>query len=551
MSEIHYLFRFRDLVALTLAEHIKIIDERGACWWGWWKRPSEDARQDVWQALSASASLKKPVCIGLFDSGSGQVFEALVVKIIEPQVNTGSSPGHPPVPEGERDLVPSYYRESPFSRAWMKLTNIDAEPMNFLNEHSFASLPKLPNYSTHVLSRLVGKVILDPDELRGMDTTIWEVRNRRPNDIAEKIILTIPALPKPISAQPVKASSSKILHITDPHFAVGENRDQHVWRLERDRSGSGFTLSEAIEKALGDKRIGLVIVTGDLTFTGLTEEFDAAATSIIRLLGMLDLGHDNLVVVPGNHDIQWTTDATYSHDAKVVNAPAKAKSNYEAFYQNVFRHDPSEYLAMGRRYLLPEGVAVEVCGLNSSSLETGKNFLAGIGRVEESAFQTVSSELGWTDGSTLALRVMALHHHLALTENLEPYGDYGRGFGIAVDAPRIQRMAAKKGVQLAIHGHKHRAFIWRSNVYELPGDTHMGHRLGSISIVGGGSAGSNETEGKKNYFNLIDVSPKGISLTIYRSQNTGAFEEMQEWRAEFTIDQEHQHLNLGEWLEVK
>jgi len=68
----------------------------------------------------------------------------------------------------------------------------------------------------------------------------------------------------------------------------------------------------------------------------------------------------------------------------------------------------------------------------------------------------------------MALRVLALHHHLTLTEDLEPAKGYGAGFGIAVDAPRIMRLAARYGVQLALHGHKHRVFMWRSKVYKLP-----------------------------------------------------------------------------------
>jgi len=32
-----------------------------------------------------------------------------------------------------------------------------------------------------------------------------------------------------------------------------------------------------------------------------------------------------------------------------------------------------------------------------------------------------------------------------------------KGFGIALDAPRILRLAARIGVHLSLHGHKHRA----------------------------------------------------------------------------------------------
>jgi 3',5'-cyclic AMP phosphodiesterase CpdA len=294
-----------------------------------------------------------------------------------------------------------------------------------------------------------------------------------------------------------------------------------------------------------------VIVTGDLTYLGSSEEFNEAIAFLARLLGQLDLSVDNLVVIPGNHDIRWTTEETYKDDALVNNAPAAAKANYKKFYRTFFHHDADERLAMGRRYLLPNGMAVEVCGLNSSSLETGRRFLAGIGRVEEPAFQTAGDELGWTDPATMALRILAIHHHLALTENLELVGDYYRGFGIAIDSPRVQRMAAKHGVQLALHGHEHRAFIWRSSVYELPEHTHMGHQLGHISIVGGGSAGSKETEAGNNYFNVLEVEPGGIGLSIYRAKNRGMFEKMQEWRSAFDIGHDPRRLLLSEWVEYK
>ena len=174
-----------------------------------------------------------------------------------------------------------------------------------------------------------------------------------------------------------------------------------------------------------------------------------------------------------------------------------------------------------------------------------------MGRVQEAAFTEVANELGWQDNSTMALRVLALHHHLTLTENLEPYGEFYRGFGIAVDAARILRMAAKNGVQLALHGHKHRAFIWRSQVYELPEHTQMGHRLGNMSIVGGGSAGSKDTEGFRNYFNTMNVDASGIHLTIYRSMHAGSFEKMQAWQSSFEIGNAPKKLILTEWQEAQ
>jgi len=73
-SPIRFLFRYRDLVAKTLDEHRAVLQANPAkgCWWGWWKRPHEDARQEVWDAIRAAivASPQGRTRIGLFDSGA-------------------------------------------------------------------------------------------------------------------------------------------------------------------------------------------------------------------------------------------------------------------------------------------------------------------------------------------------------------------------------------------------------------------------------------------------------------------------------------------------
>ena len=47
---------------------------------------------------------------------------------------------------------------------------------------------------------------------------------------------------------------------------------------------------------------------------------------------------------------------------------------------------------MVRRFVPPSGM-VEICGLNSSSLEAGRNSLAGMGRIDENTYRTVANEL--------------------------------------------------------------------------------------------------------------------------------------------------------------
>src|SRR5262249_30769572 len=146
-------------------------------------------------------------------------------------------------------------------------------------------------------------------------------------------------------------------------------------------------------------------------------------------------------------------------------------------------------------------------------------YLSGMGRIGPTAFESVRSEMGWMkDESTLALRALVLHHHVVPTEDVEQPSEYYSGFGLAIDAQKTLREAAKSGFRLVLHGHRHRAFYWRSSVYELPESPLASSRCGDVSIIGGGSAGSTEVVDNSNYFNLIDVQPMELRSTMYRSQ---------------------------------
>lgn len=556
--EIRFLFRFRDFTAGTIAEHIKIIESHRACLWGWWQRPGEGPHEEVWQYLGEHASEERPVKVGLFHSGLRFVYEALVTGVKTPKKDEYGNTERVKLDEKEAELVPPYYRGSPYSMAWLRLKSINPKEINFFGRYSFDKVPKLPNHTPKVLDLLRNKVIVDAEELRSMDTTIWQVRPRNENDSVEQIYLTTHSLALSVSPEAVTAPSNTILHLTDPHFSLGDERGRHVWRLENEEEDSRPSLSQAVMNAveMNKRQVGLVIVTGDLTFKGHPKEFDAAENALRQLLMRLKLDKNNLVVIPGNHDIVWAKgEETYKENARVDVAPEAARENYVAFHTKLFGYAPNDYLSMGRRFSLPCGVTLEVCAVNSSALATGKNFLTGMGYVQEEAIMGISKELGWAESRSLALRLLAVHHHLALTENFEPAGEFYHGFGIAANAPQVMRLAAKHGVHLALHGHKHRAFVWRSKVYELPEHTQDGWYRGELSIVGGGSAGSCETEGRRNYFNLIDVSSDGLALEIYRAENdkpdTGTFSVMQRWKADLDLDKTTSSLKLGDWTYVR
>jgi hypothetical protein len=311
---------------------------------------------------------------------------------------------------------------------------------------------------------------------------------------------------------------------------------------------------DAINESLARNRrsVGAVLVTGDLTFIAAPAEFDAARTGLFKLTnGLLGLGMEHLVVVPGNHDIAWTRADSYDYGAVVDVAPAEATAPYRDFFRALYGFPASDHLSMARRFIFPGGNLVDIVAVNSSSLEQGASFLAGMGRVQEAGYREAATALSWPNRGSLSLRILALHHHLALTEDLESPDEYRSGFGIAIDAPRVQRMAAGDGVHLAVHGHKHRAFVWRAGAYQLPEYSHERWELGSFNIIGGGSCGSRSTDGKRNFFNLIRVNGSRVELEMYRSQHRGTYERFMTWTAALTPEPSGHRLAIRPWQQVE
>jgi hypothetical protein len=86
----------------------------------------------------------------------------------------------------------------------------------------------------------------------------------------------------------------KILHLSDLHF--GTQDDARTWAGQ---------LAEDLSGGLNCKRLDALIVSGDVGTRSGPEEYAAAKMFLDALCAELGPGPEGIVIVPGNHDLNW------------------------------------------------------------------------------------------------------------------------------------------------------------------------------------------------------------------------------------------------------
>jgi predicted phosphodiesterase len=386
--------------------------------------------------------------------------------------------------------TPKYYKANKFT-TWFKMSQItdaiegddatmELAPLAYtLPPHDYL----LPVSDEDYLGRLVGGI----DELlRFGNVTYWVVQKAEDGaqPAATPYLRPIPASIAP--ADVILCENNRILHLSDLHVS----KTKHAFTLENG-DAHNKTLAMALHEALSPQLPGAVIVTGDLTWTGSRAEFDLAAEVLEDVRAVLGLERQQFIIVPGNHDIQWTEEQhaknEFNASGKVTIAPDDARKNYEEFYKAWYDTTPNEYLSVARRLFLSGGPTVDILGLSSVALHQIKDAFAGIGRVTESAIDESAKRFDWgTEIRPSLIRVVAVHHHVIPVIQVENPENSKDGFGIALDASmQLDRMATLN-TNLVCHGHQHQPFIGSVQRQWIIGESLPPT---TILIAGGGSVG--------------------------------------------------------------
>ena len=341
----------------TVDEHRRIIQDGGTVWWGWWKKDAEELPTALIESIGEAGCT-----ILLIDRSTLTCCRARCVKAML------SSQKRP-----NANHVPRYYRrilnDIP---AWFLLSSI--ESIDYPED----------------LARKIG------------DRTILALGGAAPAASVANF-------------ETIKAHDrDTVLHLSDLHF--GKDHGFLPPGLKTDPFEQRKTLVDSLladlERCEADTRIGVIVVTGDVTTQGdwADETMYPIVEELRRLTERLRLDARHIVLVPGNHDI-----IRYVAGATGVKATIDHMKDYK--HERDFRYFSDLLTGRFLRGSLHKVFSIELakstlqlCALNSCSI-AGFDGWTEYGFVGEGGVDTLR-ELAAAPVTRPSYRAIALHHHL-------------------------------------------------------------------------------------------------------------------------------------------
>jgi predicted phosphodiesterase len=277
-------------------------------------------------------------------------------------------------------------------------------------------------------------------------------------------------------------------------------------------------LENDIKKQIGND-VALLVVSGDTTSKGdASHLFTVAIPFLHELRGKLGLSPEQVVIVPGNHDISFKDFAlTYDHEGA-----------FNAFLTTFYGspRKPVELL----RFKLPSGTALEVLPINSVKLRSKDT--SNYGWVNWQAYETVLDTLPGREDN--ALRIAVIHHHLvgALKEERLPDSEYPyASVSVTLDAANVVEGLQRHGFKIVLHGHQHNPALNRiSRGRARDGDLELAGFDDKLYVIAGGSTGvtGSRIDGdiRDNTYGSLRIDKGNVGLTVRQFNPSGNIRDL-------------------------
>jgi len=315
-----------------------------------------------------------------------------------------------------------------------------------------------------------------------------------------------------------------ILHLSDPHFGTLDNA--HNWYGQ---------LAEDLYQELNCEHIDILILSGDIANYASNGEYDAARLFLDELCQEFRVSQQRIVLVPGNHDVDWVAAQGAYHSEPRDKYKGKLPEGSfddgmnvqirdDALYKERFAHFSTFYKAVkgedypleyDHQYILhhfPEPNLL-VLGLNSA-WQLDHHFTARASILTNGVTNALGQIRRNRETYRNCLRIAVWHHPLN-----SPFEDR------ITDQGFVEQLA-KAGFRVVLHGHIHRAIPSLYHYDQSPDGR-------KIDIISAGTFGAPMREWFPGYplqYNLLKLD--GDTLTIEtrrREELNGAWKPDARW----------------------
>lgn len=496
--------RFRDMLENTVEEH-NLIAEQSAdqkVLWGWWKKESEPFPDPYLSDLREELERGGTADIFFVNSGNYKLYQAKLFRIHYQPNKEAFSPGE------ANNMCPNYYNKSNLF-AWFEVSKLVEIKPSTIENYVFSTqnyTHKSTNKDSSTIDPSRIGQLIDTRDFDFLDdnVSLWFIC--RKDDLKTSAIKRFPS----ISYKTYLTRGKYILHLSDLHFGA-----QHAFAIEKGKNTSvgKQTLLDSIcrdlkKQGIENQDIALVLISGDLTCTASSQEFNVASSFILEMQKRFGIGAGQVLCVPGNHDIEWVnSDGLIDEDAEL---------NYRLFSNRIYKDDPEDSLIRINEFYVGEK-KIAIIGLNSCRLESKEN--AGIGFVGTEQLQLIDEFI--SENQDIDYKIALIHHHLLPVNYTEQYSRKQREISLLLDSEALIQCLIGNGVNTVLHGHQHQPYF--TQITRMIPNGVAGHEVcihGTLNVIGGGSSGVNHANlnsiGRNTYqiMELVDKDDDKTRLNV-------------------------------------
>jgi predicted phosphodiesterase len=265
------------------------------------------------------------------------------------------------------------------------------------------------------------------------------------------------------------------LHVSEDQY--GFEMPDPAGSIKTGRASLGQLLIEDIQKLELLDRVDLLVIAGDIAGNGKADEYDSAEFLIRELMTKLKLDTTKILIVPGNHDMDWDPGKLAVLEP---NRPVSASgfNRLLRFLQKETKEDIDVVTVPSR-----SGVnALTIIGFDSNAVEGPS--AGGIGYVPTAALETAQRKLQ-SSGNQWKKEYLWLvvHHHVFAASNAGQQDAGKRKVSVLANSAEVQSRAVQWSAELIIHGHEHQPSVTVARKWPVDGAS----AFAPLIVLGAGS----------------------------------------------------------------